>query len=283
MGVITVNSRVAYGHVGNAAAAPALLALGVEAWAVDTVVLSNHPGYPTFRGGARPAADVAALLDGLADLDLHRRTRAVISGYLGRAENAAAVRRTVRAVRASSPGAFYACDPIIGDTAEGFYVAEDVRGAIRDELVPEADLLLPNVFEIAWLAEVEPAALAGPAEIAAAARDVAARGRRKAVLVTSVLDDDGGIGGLLVTGDGTWLAAAPRIDTGIKGAGDLLAALFVGRRVLGVPAVEALALAVGGTAAALRRAAGAGCRELALHRAADLLQGAAAAPVRTLA
>lgn len=282
MGVITVNSRVAYGHVGNAAAAPALLALGVEAWAVDTVVLSNHPGYPTCRGGARPAAEVAALLDGLAALDLHQRTRAVISGYLGRAENAAAIRRTVEAVRASSPGAIYACDPIAGDTAEGFYVPEDVRAAIRDELVPEADLLLPNLFELAWLSGVEPAALASHDEIAAAARGLAARGRRKAVLVSSVPDGAGSVGAMLVDGGSAWLATAPRLSTGIKGAGDLLAALFVGRRVLGVPMVDALALAVGGTAAALRRAAGSGAGELALHRAYDLLQGAVAAPVRTL-
>lgn len=281
MGVITINSRVACGHVGHAAAAPAYLALGVEAWAVDTVVLSNHPGHPTHRGGARPPAEVAALLDGLAELGLHARTRAVVSGYLGRAENAGAVRRTVAAVRTASAGAFYACDPVAGDAAEGFYVPVEVRDAVRGELVPEADLMLPNLFELAWLTDTPLADLGGPGEIAAAARTLARHGREKTVLVTSV-PDGGAIGALLVADGAAWLATARRVDTGIKGAGDLLAALFVGRRVLGVPAIDALALAVGGTSAVLRRAAGAGASELALHHALDLLQAAPAAAVRAV-
>ncbi|MGB1006484.1 MAG: pyridoxal kinase [Thalassobaculaceae bacterium] len=224
MTILSISSRVVYGYVGNSAMVPALQQLGLTVWPVDTVVFSNHPGHGEFQGVVRDPSDLAALLRGLADLGVLATCRAVISGYLGNAENAAVVESALDLVRAANPGALYCCDPVIGDNGRN-YVGADVVTAIRERLLPRADLATPNRHELAVLTGA--AATAGVDETpVTAARRLPLAGPRLA----------------LVTGDRrgdevwTWLIDAERAesrrqpwrDRPISGAGDLLAALFLG-------------------------------------------------------
>ena len=148
---------------------PALQHLGLTVWPVDTVVFSNHPGHGQFRGEVRDPAALTALLRGLADLGVLATCRAVISGYLGSADNAAVVESALDLVRAANPGAVYCCDPVIGDNGRN-YVGADVVTAIRDRLLPRADLATPNRHELAVLT-------GGPATTDTDAKPVAAARR----------------------------------------------------------------------------------------------------------
>ena len=224
MAILSISSRVVYGYVGNSAMVPALQHLGLTVWPVDTVVFSNHPGHGQFRGEVRDPAALAALLEGLADLGVLATCRAVLSGYLGGAETAAVVESALDLVRATNPGALYCCDPVIGDNGRN-YVGADVVTAIRERLLPRADLATPNRHELAVLSGTAAADGAADAPVAAARR-LPLTGPRLA----------------LVTGDRrgdevwTWLIDAARAescrhpwrDRPISGAGDLLAAMFLG-------------------------------------------------------
>ena len=114
MNVLSIQSSVVYGRVGNRAAVPVLERLGHDVWPLDTVAFSNHPAHGTFRGRVVPAAEVAALVDGLAARGVFGRCHAVLSGYLGDPPTAAVVADAVARVRSVSPGVLYCCDPVIG-------------------------------------------------------------------------------------------------------------------------------------------------------------------------
>ena len=150
--VISIQSRVVYGHVGNAAAMPALAGLGIETWPLDTVTLSSHLGYPDARGARHGPETLAPLLDGLDAIGALAECDAVLSGYLGTAANATVVADVVARVKRANPDAFFVCDPVLGEFDEGLYVDETVARATRKLLLPIADMLLPNHFELGWLA-----------------------------------------------------------------------------------------------------------------------------------
>jgi pyridoxine kinase len=239
MAVLSIQSHVALGHVGNGAAAFALQRLGIEAWAVPTAHLSNHPGHGHHRGRIADAADVRALLDGLAALGVYARCQAVLSGYLGSVEVGLAALDAVRAVKAANPSALYLCDPVLGDDAEGRYVAEGLAEFFRERAMPMADIVCPNAFELGLLTGQPGDATAWAAE---AARMLLARGPRM-VVVTSLVGADG-VGTLAVTADDAWLVTTPRLDRVAKGAGDLLAAVLLGWLLRGLEMEAALARSV---------------------------------------
>lgn len=257
MAILSIQSHVALGHVGNRAAVFALERLGFEVWPINTVHLSHHPGHGRFAGHPADAAEVKTLFDGLDRLGVFARCQAVLSGYLGSLAVARVALDAVHHVKAANPAALYVCDPVIGDRAEGRYVAEDLVGFFRDAAVPAADWLCPNAFELACLTGQATDTLAAVLE---AADSLLGRGPR-AVIVTSLLGADIGadrIGTLAVTGAGAWLVTTPRLALAAKGAGDLLAALLVGRYLkdgnltraleLAVAGVYAVAVSTGGTA-----------------------------------
>lgn len=266
--VLSIQSHVAYGHVGNRAAVFPLERLGVEVMPVNTVQLSNHTGYATFPGDVFGAAHVARVLGGVAERGAFARCDAVLSGYLGDAALAAVVADAVDAVKAARPGALYACDPVMGDREGGLYVSPEIPAAMRDRLLPRADVLTPNHFELEQLA-------GGRAHTLAEVLDAAAALRRlgpSLVLVTS-LEVDGGpresVSMLLSTPTAAWRVDTPRVafDVEPNGAGDLVSALFLGRLLqTGAPvaALEHMAAAVAAVFEHTRRA---DRRELALVQA----------------
>jgi pyridoxine kinase len=231
MNVLSIQSSVVYGRVGNRAAVPVLERLGHEVWPVDTVAFSNHPAHGAFRGRIVPASEVAELLDGLSARGVLPRCDAVLSGYLGDASTAPVVADTVTRVRAANPDALYCCDPVIGEVGRGVYVRAGIPEAFRDRLVPMADVLTPNPFELELLSGHAPATLGaahaaargllGPAGRAGASRLVVATGLRFA-------DAPGELTVLAVTRDATWAVRHPHRAVRVWGTGDAFAALFLG-------------------------------------------------------
>ena len=161
MNVLSIQSTVTYGRVGNRAAVFALERLGHEVWPIDTVAFSNHPAHGGFRGRVVPAAEVSALVEGLDARGVLGRCDAVLSGYLGEPETAAVVADAVARVRAANPAALYCCDPVIGEVGRGVYVRAGIADAFRERLVPLADIVTPNPFELELLTGIAPSTLEG--------------------------------------------------------------------------------------------------------------------------
>jgi len=282
--VLSLQSHVVYGHVGNSVAAFVLQYLGFEVWAVPTVVFSNHPAHGSHRGAITPAANIIELLAGLDEGGWLGECEGILSGYLGSAENGRAVLETVKRVRTVDARIPYICDPVMAHE-DGFFVDSDVQDMMR-ELVRSADVVLPNATELAFLAGQPVDSL----ECARAAAEIVRQTGPGLVICTSLPLPDGKIGTLLVE-DETWLVATPKLEGDFHGAGDLFSALFAAYHLADLYPGGRLGLAVSATYAVLKATAEMGGGELALIQAqeeleepfesyvADLLTGPPAAPV----
>ena len=254
--VLSIQSEVAFGHVGNAAARFALQRLGVDVMALPTVMFSNHPGHGGRRGEATAAAALDALVTGLEERGFLDEVDAVISGYLGDAAQAAVVRRAVGAVKARNAKALYVLDPVFGDEG-GAYAKPGIAEAMARELLPLADIVTPNRFELASLTSRR---IEGAADAAAAARLLG----RPLVLATSAPAPEGRIGTMAVGPRESFLVTTRRVDHPPSGTGDLLAALFLARRLKGADIADALTLAVASVDHMIRAALKGGFGEMPL-------------------
>ncbi len=229
--VIVVNSQVVRGSVGGRASVFALERMGFPVWFVPTVTLSWHPGHGPATRIVPERAAFAGLIDDLSGSAWLGEVGAVLAGYLGAPEQAEAVARLVTAVRARNPATRVLSDPNVGDGG-GLFVAEPVAAAIRDRLIPLADMVTPNRHELAWLTGREAIDNDG---LATAARALGVA----EVVVTSAFAREGEIGNLAVTGDEPYLAAHRRLDAVANGTGDLFAALYLAGRLDGKSVGEA--------------------------------------------
>lgn len=273
MNVLSIQSAVSYGHVGNSAAVFILQRLGHEAWPIDTVRFSNHPGHGGFRGRVTPAADLAELIAGLDERGFLARADAVLSGYLGAADQGPVVADAVARVRAAKPDSLWVLDPVIGDRGRVF-VRPGVPEFIRDVAVKQADILTPNAFEVEYLTGIAPTNLA--AARAAASALVAsgpARAQRLVVATGLSLSDApaGTLTTLAVSAQQAWRVVTHAIDHPGFGMGDSLAAAFTGFYLKNRDPAAALSAAVSAVHAILARTAKAGAVELALIDAQDEL------------
>jgi len=222
MSVLTIQSRVASGYVGNSAAVPCLQQFGLDCIAIDTVHLSNHPAHGSHRGRHVPAGDVEDLLAGVAERGLLRSVDIVHSGYLGAAETGPVVLDTVAAVKKASPTAPYCLDPVMGDNGT-LYVEEDLVAFFRTKALPVADIVLPNLFEAACLLERP---LRGQDDAVAAARALQEKGPER-VVITGI-ETPSGLMTIGADGPEIWQVETPRVDVASSGAGDVFAAVFLG-------------------------------------------------------
>jgi pyridoxine kinase len=236
--VLSIQSRVAYGHVGNAASVFPLQRLGCEAWALDTVAFSNHTGHGRWRGSVVPTAAIAELFEGIAALGVLPRIDAVLSGYLGDAATGPVLLDIVDRVRAENPNALFCCDPVIGDTDTGSYVTEGIAEFFRDQALARADIVTPNRFELEYLTG---ATIGEVIEARAAAAGLRALGP-KIVLVTSLDTVPDRITMLAAGPEGVWLVETPRLSTVLNGCGDVTAAVFLARLLRGESLPDALAM-----------------------------------------
>lgn len=239
MNVLSIQSSVAYGHVGNSAAVFPLQRLGFSVWPVNTVLFSNHTGYGSWRGPVLAADDVAEVIRGIEDRGVLGECDAVLSGYVGDASLGGVVLDAVASVKAANPRAIYCCDPVMGDVGRGFFVREGIPGFLRDLAVPAADIITPNRFELEYLTGLSAATLDGALVASDRARELGP----DLVLTTSLLLEDEPkekIGMLAVSGEGAWLVETPLLPLSVNGAGDATAALFLAHRLRTGDPAEAL-------------------------------------------
>jgi pyridoxine kinase len=226
--VLSIQSHVALGCVGNRAATFALQRLGCEVIAVNTVQFSNHTGYGAWRGEVFSPEHITDVLIGVAERGVLPQCHAVLSGYMGDAALGQAVLNAAAQVKAANPRAVYCCDPVMGDVGRGVFVRPGIPEFMRERAIPAADVVTPNQFELELLTGTVVTTLEDAVMAAASLR---ARGP-KAVLVTSLTRANAPadmIEMLVDTADGSWLVATPRlpIDPSPNGAGDAVAALFL--------------------------------------------------------
>ncbi|KPQ15834.1 MAG: pyridoxine kinase PdxK [Rhodobacteraceae bacterium HLUCCO18] len=231
--VVAVSSWVAHGHVGLSAAAPVLQALGHSVTQLPTVQLSNHPGWPHVAGRAVDVGTLGDMADALARNGWLDRVDAVLTGYLPSAAHVAFAAGLIERLRAASPAPRVIVDPILGDAPKGLYIPEEAARATRERLLPLADVLTPNAFELSWLA-------ARPVETLEAARQAAEVLHRAApraeILVTSPPIGDGQTGILADAPEATALYRTELIagDRSVPhGVGDAFSALIAGSAPVG--------------------------------------------------
>lgn len=243
---LILSSFVAASRVGGGAQELVLARFGVDAAVVPTVVFGRHPGWGP-PGGSRLSADImSGVLDGIAANGLFALTDLLISGYFVDPDQVAVAARTIDRVRAANPAVKVFVDPVLGDTGRGFFVSEDVCRAVASHLVPRADVITPNLFELEYLAGRP---LADSAAVIAAARDLG-----PAALVTSALATEDRIGALYVDRASATLASHRRLAQVPQGTGDLLCALFAAAMLEGLTPAAALDRAVRGMAEAVEAA-----------------------------
>ncbi|AHY47518.1 pyridoxal kinase [Rubrobacter radiotolerans] len=263
MNVVSIQSSVAYGHVGNSAAVFPLQRLGFEVWPVNTVHFSNHTGYGEWRGPVLAAEDVREVLRGVEERGALSRCDAVLSGYMGDASLGEIIVETARKVKSRNEGALYCCDPVMGDVGRGFFVREGIPEFMREVAVPEADVITPNQFELEYLTGESVRTLEGALRAADAARELGP----ELVLITSLVREDadeGTIEMLAVSGEGAWLVGTPVLPVTVNGAGDATAALFLAHSLLAGSPEKALARTAASVFAVLERTSREGSREILL-------------------
>jgi pyridoxine kinase len=266
--ILSIQSWVAYGHVGNAAAVFPMQRLGHEVWAVNTVQFSNHPGYGAFRGQVFSADAVRDVVRGISDRGALPSCDAVLSGYLGEASIGEAVLDAVASAKAANPKALYCCDPVIGDAGPGVYVREGIPEFMRTRALPAADIVTPNHFELQLLSGQQAQSLS---EIRGAIDALHALGPR-IVMVTSVEGPEtpaNAVDLLAAAAGECFRVRTPKLAISVNGAGDAIAALFLAHYLTTGSAREALENASSSIYGLLKRTADAGSREPLLVAAQD--------------
>ena len=263
MKILSIQSAVAYGHVGNSAAVFPLQRIGVEVLPVYTVNFSNHTGYGAWRGPLISPDDVRDVITGIEERGVFPQIDVVLSGYQGGEGIADVILDAVARVKAANPDAVYACDPVMGNAKSGCFVAPSIPVLLRDRVVPAADIITPNQFELGSLTGTDPDTL----ESTLASADLARATGPRTVLVTSVERPDRDpdtIEMLAVTDDGAWLVQTPRIPMKANGSGDVTAALFTAHYRSSGDAADALARTTSSVYDLLERTYASGERELQL-------------------
>jgi pyridoxine kinase len=281
--VLALSSHVAYGSVGLAAIVPALHALGHEVVALPTIVLSNHPGHECYAGEQIAPATLYEMLDSLAANGWLAAIDAVLTGYLPSEAHVKVAGSAFARVREANAAAVLVCDPVLGDAPGGLYLDPAAAAAIAERLLPVSDIITPNAFELAWLANQR---VESPEGAVAAARVLGVRN----VLATSVPAGGDRLATLLVGENGTQACFVPRRRTAPHGTGDLLAALYLGHALNGLEPGACLARAVAAVEASILQVTGlqvtglqcAGQDELSLAGAGAIWAEARALPIRAI-
>lgn len=268
MNILSIQSHVAYGHVGNAAAVFPLQRIGVEVWPVNTVQFSNHTGYGAWTGEVFSADHIRSVVQGIEDRGVFPTCDGVLSGYMGSPEIGEAILDAVARVKLANPAARYCCDPVIGDWDTGVYVREGIPDFIRTRALAMADVATPNQFELGLLSGLDTGIMDG---MLAAIDWLHALGLGT-LLVTSVQTDetpDDCIEMIASGRDGSFRLRTPLLPISVNGAGDAIAALFFAHLMRGVSTADALAKAGSSLFGVLRTTAERGAREILLVEAQD--------------
>ena len=268
MNLLSIQSHVAYGHVGNAAAVFPLQRLGVEVWPIHTVQFSNHTGYGAWRGEVFGAEAIGEVMQGIEARGVLSSCDGVLSGYMGSADIGAAILDAVDRVKALNQKALYCCDPVIGDIGRGIFVRPGIPEFMREKALPAADIVTPNQFELDLLSGLTSKTVAEAIDACGALQAMGP----KTVLVTSLHVDatpKDSVDLLAFGSDGGFHVRTPLLDLTVNGAGDMIAALFFFHVLKSGSTAQALSLAASSVFGILKKTFDAGAREIALIAAQD--------------
>jgi len=227
MAVLSIQSHVVYGYAGNSAAVFPMQRLGREVWAVNTVEFSNHTGYGAWRGKVLGAEFVSELVTGLEERKVLDCCDAVLSGYLGDAGTGKAVIEAVKKTRKYSPDALYTCDPVMGDADRGFYVKPGIPDMFKNELIPLADIVCPNQFELETLTGITIENINDAIKAVSIMHEMGP----SVVLVTSYREKSGLFGMIASDKTNIFRVTTPLLPLGnnVAGTGDMTSAVFLSR------------------------------------------------------
>lgn len=246
MAILSVQSHVAYGHVGNRAAVFPLELLGFEMWIINTVQFSNHSGYESCKGEVFSGRQIELVWSGIVDRGILPQCQAVLSGYLGDAGIGNAVLSAVEDVRAVNPDALYCCDTVMGDYGKGLYVRSDIPDFMLEHAIPRASIITPNQFEAETLTGQVIQNVEDAKSAAASLKELGP----KIILIKSFMPEGaepGTISVFLSCEEGDYVVKTPEIkfgDPAPHGAGDLTSALFLGHYLKEKSAPKALELTI---------------------------------------
>jgi pyridoxine kinase len=265
MAILSIQSHVAYGHVGNRAAVFPLERLGYEVWPINTVQFSNHTGYGSWTGEVFTQAHLSLVWGGVKARGVIGDCEAVLSGYMGSAEIGGFVIQAVDEVKSANPNAVYCCDPVMGDYGRGFFVAEGIPEFISSQAVRSADIVTPNQFEAE---NISGSVIASIDDAKSACETIHALGPAT-VLITSFKpsgEADSSISMFLSSPKGFHLITTPElpVDPPLNGAGDLTAALFLGHYLDSRDPVASLEHMADSVYSVFERTYKDACRELSL-------------------
>ena len=261
MNILSIQSHVAYGHVGNSSAVFPMQRLGVEVWPINTVQFSNHTGYGSWKGRVFDGGMIDEVMEGITERGVLSRCDGVLSGYMGSADIGHAILYAVEGVRVANPQAIYACDPVIGDVGRGVFVRPGIPEFMREQAVPAADIVTPNQFELELLSDVAITSIGDAHRAVDALRDAGPKVALVTSLVTEETPDDA-IDMLAADDEGAWRVRTPKLDVSVNGAGDAIAALFTVHYLRERSAAAALANASASIYGLLKATKEAGSREI---------------------
>jgi pyridoxine kinase len=268
--ILSIQSSVAYGHVGNSAAVFPLQRIGVEVWPVNTVHFSNHTGYASWRGMVLPVEGVAEVIRGIEERGVLPECTGVLSGYMGDVSLGEVILDAFRRVKRANPEAIYCCDPVMGDVGRGFFVRPGIPEFMRGQALPAATIVTPNQFELEYLANRRVTDL----ESALAATDIVMAMGPRVTLVTSLRRTDADrdlIEILAVEQNRAYLVETPRLPLEVNGAGDMAAALFFAHWLRSRSIQEALEVTTAAVFGVLEATVGSGAREIRLIDAQEAI------------
>jgi pyridoxine kinase len=268
MNILSIQSHVAFGHVGNAAATFPLQRLGIEVWPIHTVQFSNHTGYGSWKGRVFDADMIREVMAGIEARGVLGECNGVLSGYMGAADIGSAILDAVSTLKRANPAARYCCDPVIGDVGRGIFVREGIPEFMREKAVPAADIVTPNQFELDYLSKRQSGTLRAACDAVKAVHDLGPR----TILVTSLHTDDTPadcIDMLASDDSGRFIVRTPKLPLTITGAGDAVAALFFAHYLRSGKLAEALSRAASSIFGVLAKTAESGAREIQLIAAQD--------------
>jgi len=269
--ILSIQSHVAYGYVGNRAAVFPLQRMGFEVSIVNTVQFSNHTGYGNWRGQIFSPADIESLIDGLEERGVLSNIDAVLSGYMGDTELGNLVLQTVEEIKLRNTDALYCCDPVMGDTGRGFFVKEELPGFFKDRAIQAAHIITPNQFELSYLSDTT---IISHDDVTAACEKLHNTGP-DIILATSIHTEetkDHHIETIISHKNGEkYRITTPRIafNTEPNGSGDMTAALFLGHMMNGEDLRSALENTVNAVYQTLDLTAKSKRRELSIIAAQD--------------
>jgi pyridoxine kinase len=270
MNILSIQSHVAYGHVGNDAAVFSLQRIGVEVWPIHTVQFSNHTGYGDWKGRVFDAGMINEVVAGISQRGVLGECDGVLSGYMGSVDIGAAILDAVAAAKRANPAAQYCCDPVIGDVGRGIFVREGIPDFLKNRALPVADVITPNQFELDYLSARGSKTLREARDAVKVLHDLGPR----AILVTSLHTDetpDDAIDLLASGAGGCFTLRTPKLPLAVNGAGDAIAALFFAHYLRCGKIGEALSLSASSIFGVLAKTAAMGTREIQIVSAQEEL------------